>query len=139
VPVSIATDGVGGAPIPPDSSHSWTQTIVGTEITQPWWLAEPRNGDLFTPRITGLSEDERERRSWAHVTVGAGQGTRLDVTAPIVYHYVDRVRGDVQRPLIVAPGISVALDQATTMVRANVPSDQVIKATIRSAFNSSTP
>jgi len=63
----------------------------------------------------------------------------LDVAAPIVYHYVDRVRGDLQRPLIVAPGISVTLDQATTMVRANVPSSQLIKATLRSALSAPAP
>jgi LmbE family N-acetylglucosaminyl deacetylase len=124
------------ATLPPDSSYQWTQQLVGREITQPWWLAEPRNGDLFAPRITGVSEDERERQNWAHVTVQAGPpGNLLDVAAPIVYHYVDRVRGDVQRPLIVAPGISIALDQATTVIRANVPSSQLIKATVRSALS----
>ena len=123
----------------PDSSYQWTQPLVGTEITQPWWLAEPRNGDLFTPRINGISEDEKERQKWAHVTVlASGQGLS-DVAAPIVYHYVDRVRGDVQRPLIVAPGISITLNQATEMVRANVPSNQLVKATLRSALSDSSP
>ena len=120
----------------PDSSFRWTQPLVGSQITQPWWLAEPRNGDLFTPRITGTSEDERDRQNWAHVTVQAGsEGSLLDVAAPVVYHYVDRVRGDLQRPLIVAPGISITLDQATTTIRANVPSSEVIKATLRSALS----
>ncbi len=127
-------------PIAPDSSYKWVQSYIGNEVTQPWWLAEPRNGDLFAPTVTGLSEDERERKNWLHVKVQiSGQSTWLDVAAPIVHHYVDRVRGDVQRPLIVAPGISITLDQATTMIRANVPSDQVVKATIRSAFNDPTP
>jgi LmbE family N-acetylglucosaminyl deacetylase len=141
VPVHIESGEIHfPAAILPDSSYQWTQPFVGREITQPWWLAQPRNGDLFTPRITGVSEDERERRSWAHVTVAPGSTPGLlDVAAPIVYHYVDRVRGDVQRPLIVAPGISVALDQATTIIRANVPSEQLIKATIRTAFNDQTP
>jgi hypothetical protein len=94
---------------------------------------------LFTPRINGISEDEKERQKWAHVTVLApGQGVS-DVAAPIVFHYVDRVRGDVPRPLIVAPGVSIALDQATTMIRANVSSNQLIKATLRSAFTDSVP
>jgi len=138
VPVHVESGDLIFPAIAPDSSYRWTQPFVGGQITQPWWLAEPRNGDLFAPRITAISEDERERRNWAHVTVQAGpQGTLLDVAAPIVYHYVDRVRGDVQRPLIVAPGISVALDQATTMIRANVPSNQLIKATLRSALRDS--
>jgi LmbE family N-acetylglucosaminyl deacetylase len=127
-------------PIAPDSSYRWTQSYAATEITQPWWLAESRNGDLFAPKITGISEDERERQSWMHARVQvSGQSNWLDVAAPIVYHYVDRVRGDVQRPLIVAPGISIALDQATSMIRANVPSDQVVKATIRSAYSDPKP
>ena len=140
VPVHVESGDIIFPAIAPDSSYRWTQPFVGGQITQPWWLAEPRNGDLFTPRITGTSEDERERQNWAHVTVQTGpQGTLLDVAAPIVYHYVDRVRGDVQRPLIVAPGISVALDQATTMIRANVPSNQLIKATLRSALSAPAP
>ena len=138
VPVHVESGDLTFPVIAADSSYRWTQPFVGDRITQPWWLAEPRNGDLFTPRITGASEDERERQNWAHVTVQTGpHGALLDVAAPIVYHYVDRVRGDVQRPLIVAPGISVALDQATTMIRANVPSNQLIKATLRSALHDS--
>jgi len=91
---------------------------------------------LFTPRINGMSEDERERQKWAHVTVSTPtQGTLSDVAAPIVYHYVDRVRGDVQLPLVVAPGISITLDQTTDMIRANVPTNQLIKATLRSALS----
>jgi LmbE family N-acetylglucosaminyl deacetylase len=118
----------------PDSSYQWAQALVGTEITQPWWLAEPRNGDLFTPRINGISEDERERQKWAHVTVVPEGGSPIDVASPIIFHYVDQVRGDIQRPLIVAPGISITLDQAMTMARANGPFDQLLEVTLRSAF-----
>jgi LmbE family N-acetylglucosaminyl deacetylase len=139
VPITLDFGDLILPPIAPDSSYKWTQPYEGAQLTQPWWLAEPRNGDLFTPRITGVSEDERERQSWMHVRVKpAGQTAWVDVAAPIVYHYVDRVRGDVQRPLIVAPGISITLDQATEMVRANVSSNQLVKVTLRSAFADST-
>ncbi len=135
VPVRIESRDIHFGPILPDSGFQWTQSLVGTEITQPWWLAEPRNGDLFRPRINGTSEDERERQKWAHVTVlTPAQGGLSDVAAPIVFHYVDRVRGDVQRPLIVAPGISITLDEATTMARANGPFNRLLKTTLRSAF-----
>jgi hypothetical protein len=124
----------------PDSSYQWTQPLMGSEITQPWWLAQPRNGDLFTPRINGVSEDERERQKWAHVSVVTpATGAVSDVAAPIVFHYVDRVRGDVQRPLVIAPGISISLDEAMTMARANGPFNRLLKATLRSALSDSTP
>ena len=124
----------------PDSSYQWTQPLIGSEITQPWWLAQPRNGDLFTPRINGVSEDEMERQKWAHVSVVTpATGAVSDVAAPIVFHYVDRVRGDVQRPLVIAPGISISLDESMTMARANGPFNRLLKATLRSALSDSTP
>lgn len=136
----MKSGGITDTPIvPPDSTFRWTEWYHGTEITQPWWLAQLRNSDLFTPRITGLSEDERERQRWAHLSVRPEGGSVLDVATPIVYHYVDRVRGDVQLPLIVAPGISITLDQAIEMVRANVPSTQLVKVTLRSALSDSSP
>jgi LmbE family N-acetylglucosaminyl deacetylase len=141
VPVHIESGEIHFPPtLLPDSSYQWTQPLIGSEITQPWWLAQPRNGDLFTPRINGVSEDERERQKWAHVSVATpATGAVSDVAAPIVFHYVDRVRGDVQRPLVIAPGISISLDEAMTMARANGPFNRLLKATLRSALSDSTP
>jgi len=123
----------------PDSAYRWTQWYVGREISQPWWLATPRNGDLFTPEISGISEDARELRRGAHILVRSNDTGPIYLNAPIVFHYVDRVRGDVQRPLIVAPGISITLDQAVTMARANAPFSQLLRTTLRSALGDSTP
>jgi LmbE family N-acetylglucosaminyl deacetylase len=122
----------------PDSAIRWTDDYRGAEITQPWWLAQPRNGDLFTPRVDGISEDERSKKEWERASVTV-DGKTFTLSAPIVYHYVDRVRGDVQRPLIIAPGISITLDQAVEMARANAPFNQLIKTTLRSAYADSTP
>jgi LmbE family N-acetylglucosaminyl deacetylase len=139
VEVHVAGDVIPPIVVLPDSSLRWTRWIAFDEITQPWWLAQPRNGDLFAPRITGISEDERERENWARVTVLPKDGREVEIASPIVYHYVDRVRGDVQLPLVVAPGISITLDQATEMVRANVTSNQVVKVTLRSALSDASP
>lgn len=138
VPIGIPAIKVDGRPriVLPDSAYRWTQWYVGRELSQPWWLATPRNGDLFSPKISGISEDERELRRGAHIFVTPGP---IYLSAPIVFHYVDRVRGDVQRPLIVAPGVSITLDQDVTMARANAPFNQLLKTTLRSALGDSTP
>ena len=107
--------------------------------TQPWWLATPRKGDLFSTPVSTISEDQRELNHGAHIYVYTRAGSAVLLSAPVVYHYVDRVRGDVQRPLIVAPGVSINLEQATTMTRANVPVDLLLKTTLRSALGDSTP
>ncbi len=131
-------DLVGATRVLPDSAFHWQEEFKGIEITQPWWLVQPRNGDLFTPRLDGMSEDERSKKAWMHVGVVI-DGRRFMMPTPIVYHYVDRVRGDVQRPLIVAPGISITLDQAVEMTRTHVPFNQLIRTTLRSAYLDSTP
>ena len=124
--------------VAPDSSYRWTEGYKGVQITQPWWLVRPRNGDLFDARIDGISEDERAKTEWERAEITSG-GRTFSLATPIVYHYVDRVRGDVQLPLTVAPGISITLDQAVAMARANAPFNQLVKATLRSAFVDSTP
>src|SRR6185295_3887665 len=102
----------------PDSAYRTSEWYGFTVITQPWWLATPRNGDLFSVPVALESEEEHEQGGWIRVNLRTDQGNSLwDMAAPIVSHFVDPVRGDVQRPLVVAPGISITLDQATEMVR----------------------
>ena len=130
-------DLVGSKRLLPDSAFRWENEYKGTTITEPWWLARPRNGDLYAPALDTMSEDERSKKEWTRVGVIIdGRPTML--ATPIVFHYVDRVRGDVQRPLTVAPGISITLDQAAEMARANTPFDQVVRVTLRSAYIDST-
>ncbi len=139
LPIQIPGIKIDGKPriVLPDSTYRWTQWYVGREISQPWWLATPRSGDLFAPKLSGISEDARELRRGAHILVGSSATSLLYLHAPIVFHYVDRVRGDVQRPLIIAPAISIALDQAVTMARSNGPLNQLLKTTLRSALSDS--
>ncbi|HJP59338.1 MAG TPA: PIG-L family deacetylase [Gemmatimonadaceae bacterium] len=126
------------ATVQPDSSYRWSEWYKSNEITQPWWLTQPRNGDLFSVPLDGMAEDVRVQKDWERAEVTAG-GRSFSLSTPIVYHYVDRVKGDVQRPLIVAPGISITLDQAVAMARTNAPFNQLVKATLRSAYADSTP
>jgi LmbE family N-acetylglucosaminyl deacetylase len=121
----------------PDSVFRWTDLYDGDATTQPWWLAQPRNGDLFTPKVSTVSEDERSQSNWKQITATI-DGRAYVLKTPIVFHYVDRVRGDVQRPVSVAPGISITLDQPVAMARANVAIDQVIRTTLRSGYTDST-
>ena len=123
----------------PDSSFQWVESTTGGAITQPWWLASPRTGDLFAPSTIGIAEDEREKAGWASVAISRGaQATRTTVRTPIVFHYVDAVRGDVQRPLITAPGISVTFDRTIEIARASTPLDRFVNVTLRSAFGDTT-
>jgi len=125
--------------VAPDSSYKWTTYVRGTEITQPWWLATPRNGDMFSVPIGPLSEDQKEKRNWPGVMVCDGESSCVEHKAPVVFHFADPVRGDVQRPLAVAPAISVTLDNSVELARAGVPLDRFFSVTLRSALMARKP
>ncbi|HEY8164168.1 MAG TPA: PIG-L family deacetylase [Gemmatimonadaceae bacterium] len=143
-PVSIAngasSNGNGGAVIAPDSSLQWTTVMRGSAITQPWWLSRPRTTDLFAVPIDGLSEEEREMRSWIPVPIDLGpKGGIVTARVPAVYRYADPVRGDVQRPVAVAPLVSVTLARPVELARANAPLDRFFNVTLRSASTKPLP
>ena len=121
--------------IKPDSSYTWKFWYKGQEISQPWWLSAQRNGDLFAPRISTLAEDQREREGWYSVSIATSSSdARFGKTVPIVYRYVDPVRGEVQRPLTVAPAISVSLESSSELARAKHHVDRFYNVTLRSAM-----
>jgi LmbE family N-acetylglucosaminyl deacetylase len=125
--------------ISPDSSFRWITFVRGTEVTQPWWLATPRNGDIFSPKITGASEDAIEERTWLGVSICGNGQTCAEQTTPVVYHFADPVRGDIQRPVAVAPAMSVTLDHTVELARADVPLDRFFSVTLRSALMARKP
>ncbi|MEO5579635.1 MAG: PIG-L family deacetylase, partial [Gemmatimonadaceae bacterium] len=140
VPVSISRpagsdNGSSGAliSVAPDSSYRWTTYMRGTEIAQPWWLATQRNGDLFSPAIGAVSEDEREKRDWLTAPISLAGAAPAIIRVPVVFRYADAVRGDVHRPLAVAPAISINLNRSAEMARANTPLDRFFNVTLRSA------
>lgn len=136
-------DGPGsatGVVVLPDSGvrrTGWAHPLV---LSQPWWLANDRRGDLFTPRIEGYPEDARPRDDITDVYI---QFPDLQkpwwVTVPLVSHYADPVRGDIQRPLMLAPGISITFDRTVEILPASSPVDRFIGVTLRSALSDTTP
>lgn len=116
-----------------DSAYKWKFWYVGREISQPWWLATPRKGDLFGPAASTIPEDRLDKRNWVSLDYRAGDVTETS-TGPIVFRYVDPVRGEVQRPLAVAPPLSVALDNASELARVNSQIDRFYNVTLRSSM-----
>lgn len=143
-------DSSGVVKILGDSVYRWVYYVRGNEITQPWWLATPRNGDLFSRPIpvsrgagtepAETAEDQRNRSNEANATVMIpGDSEPLRVSAPIVFRYVDPIRGDVQKPLATAPAISVSLENRSELARANSPLERYFNVTLRSASLKAAP
>ncbi|HEY8310082.1 MAG TPA: PIG-L family deacetylase [Gemmatimonadaceae bacterium] len=119
-----------------DSSSLHTVYVHGEQITQPYWLARPRVGDLFAFASDSISDDMREQASWLPVSVALpGRGPAI-VRTPAIYRYADPVRGEIERPLATAPGVSVTLAREVELARAGIPLNRAFQVTLRSSWPS---
>lgn len=84
--------------------------------TQPYWLTEPRNGDMFQ-----WPDNAPKGRPFAapllrvHVPVTV-DGVTFDLTRPVEYRDVDRIRGELRRAVHVVPVASVGAGSTLLVV-----------------------
>jgi len=117
-----------------DSATVRTVYVRGVQVTQPYWLARPRRGDLFAFASDSISDDERERQDWLPVSVPLPGRAPVEVRVPVEYRYADPVRGEVIRPLQTAPGMSVSLGRTLELARAGVAFERPVEVVLRSSW-----
>jgi LmbE family N-acetylglucosaminyl deacetylase len=124
-----------GSRVAPGAVRTDTVTVAPTRLTQPWWLARPRDGAMFAEPVR-YSDDVHQRPAatiQVPFQVDGTAGRPLTASAPVVFRFADPVRGDVSRPLAVAPAIAVTLDRAIEMVPANTQVRRTLRVRLRSA------
>ncbi|HEY9450717.1 MAG TPA: PIG-L family deacetylase [Gemmatimonadaceae bacterium] len=121
---------VGGVVIAPDSAYTTTVYVRGDSLSRPWWLVTPRRGDMFTVPLNAESDDARSLGPSVQVVFDDGA---MAVDVPVEHLYADPVRGEVRRPLMVVPPISVTLDRVVGLARAGAAIDRNVRVTLRSA------
>jgi LmbE family N-acetylglucosaminyl deacetylase len=75
--------------------------------SQPYWLAAPRNGDTYAiadQQMVGAAENPPVLTARFRIAIA---GREFEFTRPVACRYVDRLRGELTRPLIVVPRVSV--------------------------------
>lgn len=107
--------GFGGRPVPPsDLPFNTPVTETQNEVvrldaapTQPYWLRDPARGALYTvkdQRLRGIAEPLPENELSITVRVN---NTDITVVRPIWNRYVDEVYGEMTRPFIVQPAVTI--------------------------------
>ena len=101
-----------------DFSASFNLTVPAIELPfQPYWLKNPRIGDMFDWSTAGkaatLPFDEDVPRAVVTLDV---LGTKVEFEQPIEYRFADDIRGELRRDMEVVPKLSVELDQALLIV-----------------------
>lgn len=120
---SVAVEGIGG--IPPFASASGllaeNKPLTGeTKFTvpadfpasQPFWLRERNDGLLYrvpAPEFIGPAENAPVLQARFRLEV---EGQAIELFRPVENRYVDRVRGEVTRPFVIVPALTLELSQA---------------------------
>ncbi len=127
---ALAAGGGGAVVIAPDSAYETTIYVRGDSLSRPWWLVTPRDGDMFTVPIDGESEDSRRLGPTVRFLFDDGA---VEAEVPVVHVFGDPVRGEVRRPLLVVPPVSVTLDRTVALARAGAPLERTVRVTVSSA------
>ena len=91
------------------SEHPITLKISAEQpYSQPYWLELPKDGAMYAvrdPQMTGIADSPSVLSAEFRLRVG---GTEIVLTRPVERRYVDRVYGELTRPIAIVP--PVALD-----------------------------
>lgn len=121
--------------LPPREVAVDTITVDPEIPTEPWWLRTSRVGDLFAEPVR-MAESARTGAAAlvsVPVTVNGTTQTSFELRTPVVYRYVDPVRGDMSIPLAAAPAITVRLDRETELARAGTDLSREVRVRLQSA------
>jgi len=89
--------------------------------TQPYWLREPVKGGMHTVSDPALIGTPGEDSPLAATFTLELAGETIEATIPVFYRWVDRVRGELYRPLAFAPAATLALDQQVYLFTDDAP------------------
>ena len=103
--------------------------------TQPYWLRYPAQGERYDVRdraLLGLAENPPILSCRIRVRVG---GETLEFGRPVENHLIDRARGEIARPLVILPKVSIELPDKLLMLPDGRP--RTIEIGVRSNDNNS--
>jgi LmbE family N-acetylglucosaminyl deacetylase len=90
-------------------------------FSQPFWLAEPRQGDAYTvsrQELIGVAENLP--LAMAHFRFALGERSFV-VARPVRHRYVDHARGALARPLAIVPPVAVAFTEPVYVLPSEAP------------------
>ena len=119
--------------VPPGGIVRDSFQATAITVTAPHWLQRPRVGSTFA----SIVDDDEERlqapqRVEYKVTLPRS-GAQFTVAQPVLYRFVDQVRGEIRRQVVGAPAIAIKLDDQVQYAPANVDFDRDLTVYLRSA------
>lgn len=103
--------------------------------SQPYWLVEPRPGDVYTvpdQQLVGTPENPPVLRARFRLRINSEE---LELTRPVLHRYADRVRGELTRPVAIVPPVALQFSEPVSMFPNQQPKkvEVVLKSNIAAA------
>jgi LmbE family N-acetylglucosaminyl deacetylase len=99
--------------VPPDANYS-----------QPYWLREPPRAGLFSVSersLVGAPENAPPLDAHVSIVAGEGAGDVISFDVPVLYRWVDPVRGTLYRPVAVVPEVALSVEEKTLVFPDRTP------------------
>jgi LmbE family N-acetylglucosaminyl deacetylase len=113
--------------IPANELQTFENKTVANRITQPYWMEQPRTlGSYFIPEqlLVGNPENVYGPTVKFEFII---EGKPIAYNRAIVYKYVDPVRGEVYRPVEIAPPVTVNIDNQVYVFKEVKPQNISVK------------
>ncbi len=89
--------------------------------TARYWLANQKNGPLYgvkDQQLIGLPDNPAIFRAKFTLTV---EGQQIELERPVFHRYVDRVYGELTRPVVIVPPVAVSLPESSFIAADSLP------------------
>lgn len=102
-------------------------------LTQPYWLNDPRDGDLFRWPDSDVQNLPFQPQALIATATFDVNGTEITVEQSVQYRFADPSRGEIRREINVVPALSIAVDQKLIIVpQSDKPQSRTLGLTITS-------
>jgi len=92
------------------------KVAANAAITQPYWLSDPRDGDLFRWPDSVVQNMPFQPQLLASRATFEVNGTEINIEQPVQYRFADPSRGEIRREINLVPELSIDVDQKLLIV-----------------------
>ena len=108
----------------------------GKEVTQPYWIAKPMDKGSFNVSDQLLIGKAQNDPDYAATFIFDIKRTKFFVNKPVLYKHTDPVKGEVHQPLVVIPGLIVAISPSIVLTNVKPGNEQTNNPSVRIDYKS---
>lgn len=114
--------------LPLDEMYSVQKMMTipaSTDYSDPYWLKKPHTNAMYEvddPKLIGQPQNKSKENVYFHLAIN---GVKIVFKRPLVYKYVDPIRGEVYRPFEVLPPVTINLSNGVFVFNDTLPKEVV--------------